>query len=226
MSQELRILVIDDEAAIRNVVHMNLKTQGYEVAEAVNGKEGLEKASTFHPHLVILDLGLPDIDGYQVLKELRAWTTIPIIILTVTDDENVKVRLLDAGADDYLTKPFGPPELLARVRVGLRNHGHTEATPVFESGDLRIDLNHKEVLVSGVQVKLTKTEYEVISRLVRDHGKVVSQTTLLKQIWGAIAEHETHYLRIYIKQLRKKIEKNPSQPKHILTEPGVGYRLI
>lgn len=226
MSQDLRVLVIDDEAAIRNVIHMNLKTQGYEVAEASSGKDGLAMAATFHPHLVILDLGLPDIDGYQVLKELRAWTTIPIIILTVTDDENVKVRLLDAGADDYLTKPFGPPELLARVRVGLRHHGYTEATPVFESGDLKIDLNLKEILVSGAQVKLTKTEYEVIARLVRDHGKVVSQTTLLKQIWGAIAEHETHYLRIYIKQLRKKIEKNPSQPKHILTEPGVGYRLV
>ncbi len=226
MSQNLRVLVIDDEAAIQNVIQMNLKTQGYEVAEASNGKEGLAKAATFHPHLVILDLGLPDIDGYQVLKELRTWTTIPIIILTVTDDENVKVRLLDAGADDYLTKPFGPPELLARVRVGLRHHGHAEATPIFESGDLKIDLNHKAVLVSGVQVKLTKTEYEVIARLVRDHGKVVSQTVLLKQIWGAIAEHETHYLRIYIKQLRKKLEKNPAQPKHIITEPGVGYRLV
>lgn len=226
MSQDFRVLIIDDEAAIRNVIQMNLKTQGYEVAEASNGKEGLGMAATFHPHLVILDLGLPDIDGYQVLKQLRTWTTIPIIILTVTDDENVKVQLLDAGADDYLTKPFGPPELLARVRVGLRHHGHTEATPVFESGDLKIDLNQKEVLVSGAQVKLTKTEFEVIARLVRDHGKVVSQATLLKQIWGATAEFETHYLRIYIKQLRKKIEKNASQPKHILTEPGVGYRLV
>lgn len=226
MSEKLRILVIDDEAAVRNVIVMNLKTQNYDVAEAANGFDGLIKAKDFHPHLVILDLGLPDMDGYQVLKEMRLWTTIPILILTATDDENIKVRLLDAGADDYLTKPFGPPELLARVRVGFRHHGHIEATPIFESGDLKIDLNKKEVQVEGAQVKLTKTEFEVLVRLVRDHGKVVSQTTLMKQIWGALAEEETHYLRIYIKQLRKKIEKNPAQPKHILTEPGVGYRLV
>lgn len=226
MSQDFRVLVIDDEAAVRSVVVMNLKAQNYDVAQASSGKEGLAHATSFHPHLIILDLGLPDIDGYQVLKELREWTTIPIIILTVTDDEAVKVRLLDAGADDYLTKPFGPPELLARVRVGLRHHGSIEATPVFESDDLKVDLNQKWIAVDGVPVKLTKTEYAVIARLVRDHGKVVSQTTLLKQIWGAIAEHETHYLRIYINQLRKKIEKNPAQPKHILTEPGVGYRLV
>lgn len=226
MNSDLRILVVDDEAAIRNVVRMNLESQGYQVAEAATAQEGLGKATTFHPHLIVLDLGLPDKDGYQVLKDLRAWTTIPIIILTVTDDEAVKVRLLDAGADDYLTKPFGPSELLARVRVGLRHHGLAEATPVFESGDLKVDLNTKEISVSGVAVKLTKTEYEVISRLVRDHGKVVSQKTLLKQIWGVTAEHDTNYLRIYIKQLRKKIEKNPSQPRHILTEPGVGYRLV
>ena len=226
MSAKMRILVIDDEAAIRNVLNMNLKSQGYDIAEAATGKEGLDKASQFHPHLIILDLGLPDMDGYQVLKELRAWTTIPIIILTVTDDETLKVKLLDAGADDYLTKPFGLPELLARVRVGLRHHGNVEATPIFESGDLKIDLNLKSVFVAGEQVKLTKTEFELLSRLVRDQGKVVSQTQLLKQIWGAIAEHETHYLRIYINQLRKKIEMKPSEPRHILTEPGVGYRLV
>ncbi len=226
MNQSLRVLIIDDEAAIRNVITLNLKNQGYEVSEAKTAVDGLSAATNFHPHLVILDLGLPDMDGYQVLKELRTWTTIPVIILTATDDESVKVRLLDAGADDYLTKPFGPSELLARVRVGLRHHGHAEATPIFESGDLKIDLNQKQVLVSGAVIKLTKTEFEVISRLVRDQGKVVSQSVLLKQIWGAIAEHETHYLRIYIKELRKKIEKNPSQPKHILTEPGVGYRLV
>lgn len=226
MTQALRILVIDDEAAIRNVICMNLKAQGYEISEAVTGGEGLKMAAEFHPHLIILDLGLPDKVGYLVLKELRSWTNIPIIILTVTDDETTKVRLLDAGADDYLTKPFGPSELLARVRVGLRHHGRVEATPVFESGDLKVDLNQKLVLVSGVSVKLTKTEYEVLSRLVRDHGKVVSQTQLLKQVWGSIAEHENHYLRIYINQLRKKLEKSPSEPKHIITEPGVGYRLI
>ena len=161
MSAKMRILVVDDEAAIRNVLNMNLKAQGYDIAEAATGKEGLDKASQFHPHLIILDLGLPDMDGYQVLKDLRSWTTIPIIILTVTDDETLKVKLLDAGADDYLTKPFGPPELLARVRVGLRHHGSVEATPIFESGDLKIDLNLKSVFVAGEQVKLTKTEFEL-----------------------------------------------------------------
>lgn len=226
MKNEFRVLVIDDEAAVRQVITMNLKSQGYTISEAVNGAEGVQKASDFHPHLIILDLGLPDKNGHDVLKELRAWTTIPIIILTVNDDESTKVRLLDSGADDYLTKPFGPPELLARVRVAVRHHGATEATPVFESDDLKVDLNKKLVLVNGETVRLTKTEYEVLARLVRDHGKVISQTQLLKQIWGVIAEHETHYLRIYIKQLRKKIEVNPAEPKHIITEPGVGYRLI
>lgn len=173
-----------------------------------------------------MDLGLPDINGYEVLKELRSWTVVPIIILTVTDDESVKVKLLDAGADDYLTKPFGSSELLARVRVGLRNHGLVEATPIFESGELRVDLSQKLVTVDGNSVKLTNTEYEVLARLVRDQGKVVSQTKLLKQIWGSVAEEQTHYLRIYVNQLRKKIEKNPSEPKHLITDPGVGYRLI
>ncbi|MBC7419891.1 MAG: winged helix-turn-helix domain-containing protein [Bdellovibrio sp.] len=148
------------------------------------------------------------------------------IIITVTDDETIKVRLLDTGADDYRTRPFGPPKLLDRVRVAIRHNGLVEATPVFESGDLKVDLNLKLVLVSGAQVKLTKTECEVLARLVRSHGKVISQTQLLKQIWGSLAEHETHYLRVYIAQLRKKIEANPSQPKHILTEAGVGYRLV
>ncbi len=226
MSSTVRILVIDDESAIRHILRMNLKAQGYEIEEAPTGAVGLRKAASFHPHLIILDLGLPDLNGYEVLKELRTWTTIPVIVLTVADDEASKVRLLDAGADDYLTKPFGPTELLARVRVGLRNHGLVEATPLFKSEDLEVDLNQKSVRVMGESIKLTKTEFELLSRLVRDHGKVVPQAQLMKQIWGAIAEDQTHYLRIYINQLRKKIEKNPAEPKHILTEAGVGYRLV
>jgi two-component system KDP operon response regulator KdpE len=226
MSSEVRILLIDDELAIRNVVKMSLDTKGYKVSEAMDGKSGIAKVSEFHPHLILLDLGLPDINGLEVLKELRKWTRVPIIILTVSDEEQIKVQLLDAGADDYLTKPFGANELLARVRVALRNIGLIEATPVFISGDLEVDLSQRKVIVSGKEVKLTATEYEVLSRLVRDHGKVVSQIHLLKQIWGSTAEDQTHYLRIYINQLRKKLEKNPSEPKHILTEPGVGYRLL
>jgi two-component system KDP operon response regulator KdpE len=165
-------------------------------------------------------------NGYEVLKEFRKWTSVPIIILTVNDDEATKVRLLDAGADDYLTKPFGAPELLARIRVGLRHNEFKEATPVFRSGDLEVDLNQKRVSVDGRPVRLTNTEFEVLSRLVRENGKVVSQSVLLKQIWGHHAEDQSHYLRIYIKHLRTKIEKDPSKPKHIVTESGVGYRII
>ncbi|MBN8536455.1 MAG: response regulator [Deltaproteobacteria bacterium] len=226
MSNDVRILLIDDEQAIRNIVKMSLEGNGYKIAEAVDGKSGMEKVSEFHPHLVLLDLGLPDMNGLEVLKTLRKWTRVPIIILTVMDGEQVKVQLLDAGADDYLTKPFGAKELLARVRVALRNIGLIEATPIFISDDLEVDLSQKKVIVSGKEIKLTATEYEVLSRLVRDHGKVVPQTQLLKQIWGSLAEDQSHYLRIYVNQLRKKIEKNPSEPKHLLTEPGVGYRLI
>lgn len=226
MSTSSRILIIDDEAAVRNVVKMSLLAANYEISEAENGSEGLGKAAQFHPNLIILDLGLPDMNGLDVLKKLRSWTTVPVIVLTVTDDEATKVKLLDAGADDYLTKPFGPDELQARMRVALRHGGMIEATPIFESGDLKVDLNKKSVLVSGNIVKLTNTEYELLSRLVRDHGKVVSQMQLLKQIWGVSGKDQTHYLRIYINQLRKKIESNPSEPSHIITEPGVGYRLI
>lgn len=226
MSSSSRILIIDDEAAVRNVVKMALANAGHSIAEAATGAEGLDKASSFHPNLIILDLGLPDLNGREVLKQLRSWTTIPVIVLTVTDDEKTKVALLDSGADDYLTKPFGPDELLAKIRVALRHTGMIEATPIFESGDLKVDLNKKTVLVSENQIRLTSTEYAVLSRLVRDHGKVVSQIQLLKEIWGTTAKDQSHYLRIYINQLRKKIESNPSEPVHILTEPGVGYRLI
>jgi two-component system, OmpR family, KDP operon response regulator KdpE len=226
MNQDIRILLIDDEKAIRNVIKMSLESSGYQISEAPDGKSGVILVSEFHPHLVLLDLGLPDMNGLDVLKELRKWTRVPIIILTVTDDEQTKVNLLDAGADDYLTKPFGSKELQARVRVALRNIGLIEATPIFISDDLEVNLSLKKILVSGSEVKLTSTEYELLSRLVRDHGKIISQSILLKQIWGAAASDQGHYLRIYINQLRKKIEKNPSEPKHIITEPGVGYRIV
>ncbi|MBV2169904.1 MAG: response regulator [Bdellovibrio sp.] len=223
---EIRILVVDDESAIRNVLRISLASHGYKIAEAESGKGGLEKASEFHPHLIILDLGLPDISGYEVVKELRRWTQVPILVLTVDDDEISKVNLLDAGADDYLTKPFGTPELLARIRVGLRNRGMIEATPMFKSGTLEVDINSRKVIRNGQNVKLTNTEFEVLARLIRDRGKFVSQALLLKQIWGSTAEDQSHYLRIYVNQLRKKIEENPAEPVHILTEPGVGYKIV
>ncbi len=226
MSDQIRILIIDDEPAIRNILKMSLEPSGYKLCEAGSGTTGIKFISEFHPHLILLDLGLPDINGLEVLKEVRKWSRVPIIILTVSDDEQSKVQLLDAGADDYLTKPFGTKELLARVRVALRNIGLIEATPVFISGDLEIILTEKKVRLSGREIKLTATEFEVLSRLVRDHGKVIPQAQLVKQVWGISNEDQSHYLRIYINQLRKKLEQNPSEPKHILTEPGVGYRLV
>ncbi len=224
--EQTRILLIDDEKAIREVLSLHLKAEGHKIEEAITGHQGLEKIKSFHPNLIILDLGLPDKQGLEVLKEIRTWSKVPVIVLTVNDDEKVKVKLLDSGADDYLTKPFSPAELMARVRVALRHFGQMEATPIFESGNLKIDLSLRKVDVSGKEVKLTKTEFELLQRLVREAGKVVPQNKLLKEIWGSLAQEESHYLRIYIKQLRKKIEKNPSEPIHILTEPGVGYRIV
>ena len=221
---KLRLLIIDDEPAIRNVLRSSLE-RDYDVIEAATGAEGLKRAGTGHPHLIILDLGLPDQNGMEVLLSLRKWTTIPILILTVQDDEAAKVDLLDAGADDYLTKPFSVPELMARIRVGLRNHNSEEATPLFKSGDLEVELNRKTVMVGGRLVKLTATEFLLLSLLVRQNGQVVSQAYLLREVWGKNAIDQSHYLRIYIGQLRKKIELNPSSPRHILTEPGVGYKI-
>lgn len=225
-SDDLRVLIVDDEAAIRDMLRLSFENNGFRVSDAISGSDGLKKAAEFHPHLIVLDLGLPDIDGLSVLKRLRQWTSIPIIILTVTDDPATKVSLLDAGADDYLTKPFNMQELLARVRVGLRNRRALEATPVFVSQDLEIDINKKTVRVAGHEVKFTATEFELLRVLARDHGKVVSQQQLLREVWGPTALDQTHYLRIYFAQIRKKIETDPSLPKHIITEPGVGYRLI
>ena len=226
MNDLIKVLIIDDEKSIRDTLRLTFRSDHYLLEEASDGLEGLAKTKSFHPNLIILDLGLPNLSGLDVLRELRKWTHIPVIILTVTDDEGMKVRLLDAGADDYLSKPFGSSELMARVRVALRHVGKIEATPFFKSGDLTIDLNERKVEVNGREVKLTKTEFELLQRLVREAGKVVPQVKLLKEIWGAVAQDESHYLRIYINQLRKKIEKDSSSPVHIITEPGVGYRLV
>lgn len=226
MSEVVRILIVDDEKSIRETLKLTFDKSLFNIEESISGEEALVKVNSFHPNLIILDLGLPDMNGLAVLKKFRTWTQIPIIILTVTDDEHTKVQLLDAGADDFLTKPFGSSELLARVRVALRHYGKIEATPIFQSGDLKVDLNSRKVEVANQEVKLTKTEFELLQRLIRDAGKVVPQHKLLKEIWGVLAQEESHYLRIYIKQLRKKIETNPSMPIHIITEPGVGYRIV
>jgi two-component system KDP operon response regulator KdpE len=227
--ESFRILVVDDEAVIVEQLRRTLTTAGYQTESARDGDEALRKTEAFHPHLILLDLGLPDMPGDEVLRRLRRWTHVPVIILTVQDAEEKKVQLLDAGADDYLCKPFGSSELTARVRVALRpraSQGSVEATPVFISDQLQVNVITREVSFGGANVHLTKTEFELLARLVRQNGQVVPQDTLMKEIWGTTNEDQFHYLRIYINQLRKKLEVNPSTPKHILTEPGVGYRLV
>lgn len=225
-ADETRVLVIDDESAIRKLLRLNLEGAGFRVDEADSGRAGLDKTASFHPHLIILDLGLPDVSGFEVLNDLREWTSIPILILTVTDEEATKVRLLDAGADDYLTKPFGVPELMARVRAGLRRRGAVEATPLFQSGAVEVDVNRRTVKVAGREVKCTATEFALLKVLIREQGRVVPQRQLLTEVWGPAAVDESHYLRIYVAQLRKKLEPDPSNPRHIVTEPGVGYRIV
>jgi two-component system KDP operon response regulator KdpE len=221
----VRILVIDDEAAIRRFLKIILEADGYTFLEASSGQEGLVMAATNRPDLIVLDLGLPDLDGLVVLKRLREWSALPVIVLTVKDSDTDKVTLLDAGADDYLTKPFSTSEFQARIRMALRHTRPTPTEPVFLSGNLEVDLSDREVRVTGQVVKLTATEYEILRILILHAGKVVTQRQLLKEVWGPNAVEQTQYLRVYIGQLRKKLESDASRPELILTEPGVGYRL-
>ncbi|MBX3022137.1 MAG: response regulator [Bdellovibrionales bacterium] len=222
-----RVLVIEDEESIRRVLRLNLEGRNYQVSEAPNAAEGLRQLGEFKPSIVILDLGLPDKNGLEVLKEIREWSTVPIIVLTVNDNEKTKVELLEAGADDYITKPFGPLELLARIHVALRHRGvEVDSTPVFESGNLKVDIPSRTVLKDGQPVHLTATEMNLLKALIRGGGQVVHQDHVLKEVWGPGALDNPHYLRIYIGLLRKKLEANPTTPRHILTEPGVGYRLV
>ncbi len=221
----IRILVIDDETAIRRFLRISLEAEGYEVLDAETGRGGVSMAASHMPQLVILDLSLPDIDGEMVLKEIRQWSTAPVIVLTVRDAERDKVRLLDAGADDYLTKPFSVPELLARVRVALRRNLPAANEPVFRNGFLEIDLVDRIVKCGGKQVKLTVLEFNLLALLARHAGKLITQRQLLKEIWGPAAVEHTQYLRVYMGQLRKKLEPDPARPILLLTEPGIGYRM-
>ncbi len=221
----VRILVIDDELAIRRFLKISLEAEGHTYIEAGTGQDGLVAAATQRPELIILDLGLPDMDGSVVLKRLREWSPVPVIVLTVKDSETDKVALLDAGADDYLTKPFGVPELLARLRVALRHKQSAVAEPVLRTADLQVDFTDRTVSIRGEIVRLTATEYELLRILAQHAGKVVTQRQLLKEIWGPQAVDQSQYLRVYIAQLRKKLERDPSSPDLIITEPGVGYRL-
>lgn len=220
-----RVLIIDDELQIRRMLKVALSAHGYELAEAATGQEGLNQVAIFHPDIVILDMSLPDLDGCEVLNRMREWTGVPVIILSVRDMEKDKIRALDAGADDYVTKPFSMAELLARLRVALRHAAKTDESPVLTIGNLTMDLAHRQVMVEGREVKLTPTEYEILKNLALSAGKVLTHSQLLKSIWGSEYQNESHYIRVYIGQLRQKIEADPAQPKYIITEPGVGYRL-
>ncbi|OPY56155.1 MAG: KDP operon transcriptional regulatory protein KdpE [Pelotomaculum sp. PtaU1.Bin035] len=221
-----RILIIDDEKQIRRLLKVTLDGHGYEVEEAASGQDGLDQAAARKPDLIVLDLGLPDMDGLEVIKRLREWSRTPVIILSVREQEKDKIAALDAGADDYVTKPFSMGELLARIRAALRHAAGLGNEPVLNFEDLWIDIAHRQVTVKGNEIKLTPTEYELIKNLAVYAGKVLTHRQLLRTIWGAAYENDTQYLRVYIGQLRRKIEVDPSRPRHIITEPGVGYRLL
>lgn len=224
MSNE-RVLVVDDEQPIRRFLRVTLTSQAYAVIEAASGQETLSSVATQKPDIVILDLGLPDIDGVEVTRLLREWTQIPIIILSVRGSESDKIAALDAGADDYLTKPFGMGELLARLRAALRRAAQTTNEPVFTSGNLKVNLTRRLVTVSGREVQLTPHEYELLRLLVTHAGKVLTHRHLLREVWGAEYGEELHMLHVNISNLRRKIEPDPARPQFIITESGVGYRL-
>jgi len=221
------VLVVDDEPQLRRFLRASLPAQGYRLVEAATGEEALREAAARAPDLVLLDLGLPDLDGVEVTRRLREWSAAPIVVLSARDQEGDKIRALDAGADDYLTKPFGTGELLARMRVALRHAARGEAAdePVVTTGDLRVDLASRRVAVGERDVRLTRTEYRLLALLARHAGKVLTHRQLLKEVWGPGAVEQTHYLRVYMGQLRHKIETDPAQPRYLLTETGVGYRL-
>jgi two-component system KDP operon response regulator KdpE len=221
-----RILVVDDDKQIRRMLDVALRGYGYRIAEACSGREGLSQTAVFRPDLVILDLGLPDMDGVEVILSLREWTQVPIVILSVREQEDEKIKGLESGADDYLTKPFGIRELVARIRVLLRRVAKSEDEPILSFDMLSIDLARRVVSARGEEVKLTPTEYEILKYLAHQAGRVVTHKQLLRTIWGPNYQDETHYLHTYINHLRRKIEKDPSQPRYIVTEPGVGYRLV
>jgi two-component system KDP operon response regulator KdpE len=222
------VLVIEDEPQMRRFLRSALEGNGYRVVEVGTAREGLAQAAGRNPDVILLDLGLPDADGLDVTRRLREWAATPVIVISARGMETDKVGALDAGADDYLTKPFGVGELLARIRVALRHASRSPdepAEPVFTQGDLTLDLARRQVFSAGVEVHLTPTEYKLLTLLVRHAGKVVTQRQALKEVWGPNYAAQTHYLRVYMAQLRHKLERDPARPRLLLTEPGVGYRL-
>lgn len=222
------ILVIEDDASIKRFLKTSLMAQSYHVMEATTGQEGLQLALDNKPDLILLDLGLPDMDGVVVIKKIREWSSIPIIILSARDQENAKVKALDLGADDFLTKPFGMHELNARIRVALRHAQRVqeEESPIFHSGNLQIDLINHAVWIGDEKITLSPIQHEILTALVRRADKIVTHKQLLQEVWGADHAKDIDYLRIYIHQLRQKLEADPAHPQIIMTEPGVGYRLV
>jgi two-component system, OmpR family, KDP operon response regulator KdpE len=224
-SNKYKILIIDDEPPIRHLLKMALEANDYKVFEAENAKNGLLQTTMTRPDVILLDLGLPDHGGLSVLNQIREWSTTPIIVLTVQDDEETKILALDGGADDYITKPFNTGELLARIRVSLRRSLKIDEFPVFRSGELVVDQTARVVKVNEEEVKLTATEYSILALMIRHAGRVLTHNFIMKEIWGVHYAENFQTLRVHVAQLRRKIEQNPSIPQLLITEPGVGYRL-
>jgi len=219
-------LVVDDEVQIRRLLRVCLEANGYRVLEAGTGQEAITEAAQRKPDVVILDLGLPDMDGVTALKRLREWSRVPVLVLSVRDREEDKIAALDHGADDYVTKPFGTGELLARLRVARRHAEPAPEVSVFRSGRLEVDLTARVVKLEGTEVKLTATEYSLLRLFVQHSGKVLTHRHILREVWGPNYTEQTHYLRVYVAHLREKLEREPAKPRLLITEPGVGYRLI
>ncbi|MDM1755097.1 response regulator [Acinetobacter cumulans] len=226
-SSMTNVLIIDDENQIRKFLDIALRAQGYKTLLAENGQKGLELLALQGADLVILDLGLPDLDGYEVLSELRTWSHVPVIVLSVRANEEEKVKLLDAGANDYVTKPFSVQELMARIRVLLRQHQHsTVYTTIFDDGVLKIDFSKRQVFLNQQLLSLTRKEYQLLNLLAKNKGQLITQPQILKELWGPTHQEDTHYLRILVAKLRVKLNDNAVQPKYIITEPGVGLRFL
>lgn len=225
-SEKNRILLVEDEAQIRKFLRISLEAHGYEVHEARLGEQGLDMCIELSPGLVILDLGLPDIDGQEFIRRLREWSRVPVIVLSVRVSEEEKVQALDAGANDYVTKPFGISELMARIRVVQRSNDDADSMPpVFESNGLRVDMMARKVSLDGIDVHLTRKEYALLTLLINSRGQVLTHQQILREVWGAAQENETHYLRVLVGQLRHKLGDDPSNPRYIVTVQGVGYRM-
>lgn len=221
------VLIVDDELPIRRFLRVTLSAEGYRVVEAATAAEAIEQIAAQRPDIVVLDLGLPDRDGIVLTRELREWTTVPVVVLSVRDRESDKVAALEAGADDYLTKPFSVGELVVRLRVALRHAALGSASePVFSVHGLRVDLGRRQVFRDGAEVRLTPIEYKLLALLVHHAGKVLTHRQILREVWGPEYGDENHYLRVYVAQLRRKLEANPARPRYLRTEPGVGYRLL